>query len=302
MQTLDPKVTLGTLVLNSFDLYGKCFTCESVPEMLSSPPVRSSQTPRQGGHGVYDSLSQYGARTLPFEGVLLARTPEERLEMEWALKRYLTLSALQDYATSDGYVLVKIELEDGTLMQCYAKIASAVQFFYREESPGRHMMRGFRFSMVAKDPNLYSQTLKTESGGETYAGTNFQVIQGVSPTVPSQLYSLTPLTATCENLGTSDAPPVITITGPTTSPKVTNVTTGKFIELTGLTLGNGESVTIDVSRGSIELEDGTDVSAYWGSGSDWWVLIPGENEITLLDGNPSLIGATAEISWRDVWL
>jgi phage-related protein len=288
-----------TLTLNDHSSGAPDYLLRNTSKLLEGPDPEQTTTPRQGEHGVRTSLSQYGARTLVFEGEILGDDQGDRKTLEDLLKQGLSLRALQSYAGPDGFVLVEITDEDGSLKQCYAKIASRVTIDVTDDDPAR---RGFSFVMLAKDSFLYSQTLRSASGEETFAGTSFTVVQGASPTFPFQLSQSTRISATCDNQGTGDAAPVVTISGPTTSPKVTNVTTGKFIELTGLTLEADESVTIDVGQRTIRDQDDNDLSAYWGSGSTWWVLQAGENEITLLDASPDEIEATCLIQWRDTYI
>lgn len=303
MPAAEIKVTIHgpvTVVLNDHSSGPPAYLLRNTPKLVETPEPDQETVRRQGEHGVSTSLSGYGPRTLVFEGEIIADDQDDRKEKEETLKQALSLRALQSYAGPDGLVLVEIEDEDGALKQCYAKIVSKITFDVLDNAdPSR---RGFGFVMMAPDSFLYSQTLESESGGETYEGTNFQVVQGVSPTVPFQLYENTPPTVTCDVEGTEDTPPVITITGPTDSPKITNVTTGKFFWLDGLVLEDGQTVTIDMARRRAVDQDGTDVTAYRGSGSTWWVLQVGENEITLLDDTPSEIEATAQVQWRSAYL
>ena len=298
----DAKITIGSITFNDFSNPTKFYKVDNLPELLTTLSTESSQNALQGDHGVSDSLSYYGPRTLPFSGEIIAPTQAERIAMERALHQELRLHAIQDYASNDGYILVLFELEDGTELQCYAKIMQPPAMYYREDKIRPHLMRRFSFSMIAKDPRLYSQTLSEETGEETYEGTNFSVIQGSSPTVPFQLYQNTVVTATCDNGGNFDAPPAIVITGPTDGPVITNVTTGKFIDLDGLVLEDGESVTIDVAKKTILKNDDTDLSAYFASGSTWLVLVPGENDFELLDDSPSELEAGCTIYWRDAYI
>lgn len=295
------KVTINgpvTLTLNDHSSGAPDYLLTNTPKLLEPPEPDQTSVQRQGEHGVRTGLSRYGPRTLAFEGEILGDSQADRKAKEDDLKRCLSLRALQSFAGEDGYALVGIEDEDGSLKQCYAKIASKLSIDVIEDDPAR---RGFSFVMLTSDSFLYSQTLRSAAGEETYQGTNFMVAQGVSPKVPFQLYQTTEVSATCENAGTADAPPVVTVTGPTTSPKVTNVTTGQFIVLTGLALADGETVAIDAGRRTILKNDSTDLSAYWGSGSAWWVLAVGENEITLLDATGDALTATCLIQWRDTY-
>lgn len=302
MQTYDLQITIGSITLNDFTDRTKFYKVDNTRELLSTLTADRTEMSRQGDHGTTDSLSRYGSRTLPFSGEIVAPTIAERVQMERALQKVIALAALQDYATNDGYVLVKFKLEDGTLIQCYAKVLQPPLFSFRDEYARRHQITRFSFALVAKDPRLYGQDLLETAGEETFEGTTFGVIQGVAPTVPFSLIQNTVVSAECENEGTFDAPPVITVTGPTTSPKVMNVTTGKYIELTGLTLADGDTVEINVGKRTIKLANGTDASAYFGNGSSWLVLVPGVNDLTLLDGSPSLLQATFMIQWRNTYI
>ncbi|HYH63212.1 MAG TPA: hypothetical protein VD866_00795 [Urbifossiella sp.] len=295
------KVTIHgpvTLTLNDHSSGAPDYLLVNTPKLLEPPDPDQTTVQRQGEHGVRTSLSLYGPRTLAFEGEIIGDTQAARKVLEDQLKAGLALRALQSFAGEDGYVLVEIEDEDGSLKQCYAKIASKVSIDVIEDDPSR---RGFSFVMMTADSFLYGQTLRSASGEETYGGTSFVVAQGVSPTFPFQLYQSTRVSATCTNAGTADAPPVVTITGPTLSPKATNETTGQFIELTGLELEAGETVTIDVGQRTILADDGADLSGHWGSGSTWWVLQSGANEIALLDATGDAIEATCLIQWRDTY-
>src|SRR5207249_3798324 len=128
----------------------------------------------------------------------------------------------------------------------------------------------------------YSQTLQTQSALETVIGTNFMVVQSVAPTVPFQLYKFTFPSITCVNNGTVDAPPVLTINGPTASPKISNVLSGVTMDLSasgGLTLLAGERVVIDVNAASITKYDvsnvATNASGYLTAASGWIFIKPG---------------------------
>jgi len=289
-----------TVTFNDYTSGTPAYVLRNTPRLLSAVSLRRTSSPRQAEHGVFDSLSFYGERILAFDGEIIGSSQADRFTKEQALRSCLSLRGLQAHDGDDGYRLVQLTDEDGTLKQLYAKVLEPPMTDVIDNSdPSR---RAFAFVMVAKDPRIYGQTLHSETGEETFQGTSFQVVEGESPKIPFQLYEITLPTATCENAGTFDTPPVITITGPTTSPKVTNVTTGKYIQLTGLPLADGESVIIDVAAGTIELDDGTDASAYFAAGSSWFVLVPGENEITLLDATPSVVEAGLEVEWRDSWL
>lgn len=296
----DLKITIGDVSLNDFSDKTSFYLVRSTPELLSTVSVNRTSSPRQGQHGVFDSLSFYGERTLPFDGELVALTPTARRAMEDALRRAVALPTIQSYAGSDGYVPVRFTDEDGTLKQCYAKIAEPPSFGLTNDLNPRR--RTFSFTMVAKDPILYGQTLKSASLDETTIATSFTIVQGVTFGVPFSIVQTGASPTVCENEGTYGSPPVITINGTTDSPKIVNQTTSQFLHLDGLALAAGEYVVIDVNAKSITLSNGGDASAYLSSDSEWWVLAPGENEIYLIDDTTAALDATATVQWRDCWL
>ncbi len=296
-----------TITFNDFSSGPPAYLLHNTPEILSTLSTRQTKNPRQGAHGVIDSLTFYDDRPLAFDGEIIGTSQSDRKTKEESLKQCLALATFQSFAGSDGYFLVQFTDEDGSLKQCYAKVVTPPKFGVLDNTdPSR---RSFAFVMMAKDPNLYSQTLQSVNGPETYAGTNFQIVQSSAPTVPFQLYQVTNASVTCVNNGTKDAPPLITINGPTQSPVVKNVNTGIFMDLSGsggLTLVSGEKVVIDVSGYSITKYDAsnnaTNVSGYLTAASNWILLLTGSNQLTLLDASIDTLLATITVQWRNTYI
>jgi len=85
---------------------------------------------------------------------------------------------------------------------------------------------------------------------------------------------------TAYNTGTFETRPVITITGPITSPGVVNAATAQAVTFTGLSLGTTDQLILDMDSRQALLNSvfqPADVS------SAWWVLQPGSTQI-YLDG------------------
>lgn len=276
-------------------------------ELLTSLSTRHSETPKQGDHGVEGSLSQYGARLLTFEGQIHAQSVTQRVTMEKNLRTCLSLPRSQSYSGDDGYKLIRITDEDGHDKQFYAKIVDMPEFSYPYE--GRTKISAFRFAMIAEDPFLYDQTLTEESGPEAVFSTTFPLQDGSllalqDGSLPALQESLV-YGITVQNIGTIGAPPLITITGPTSSPVITNETTGRSMSLSGLTLLADERVEIDVSSYAITKYDASDVSSdvsgYLTTDSEWIFIEPGENQISLLDDSPETLEAAIEVDFRSAW-
>ena len=96
------------------------------------------------------------------------------------------------------------------------------------------------------------------------------------------------------NAGDLDAWPVTVITGPGESLMLSNLTTGKSINLAGeITV----PITIDTRRGVADVYDAA--GEQWsrvGLGSSLWPLVPGENRVQV-----SLTGATSASSVSMTW-
>jgi hypothetical protein len=91
---------------------------------------------------------------------------------------------------------------------------------------------------------------------------------------------------TVTNGGDVEAWPVWTITGPGSSIVLRNLTTGKELTISGLTLGAGETMTIDTRPGhkTIIRQDGTNLWPYVvlsSSTSGLWSLTDGSNSVRM---------------------
>ena len=82
-----------------------------------------------------------------------------------------------------------------------------------------------------------------------------------------------------DNMGEIDAYPIITITGKTTNPKITNLTTNEFVELDRTTTSS-DVLVIDMRERIITL-NGVSIASSRTMDSTWWKLAPGENKIVL---------------------
>lgn len=93
---------------------------------------------------------------------------------------------------------------------------------------------------------------------------------------------------TIHNGSTSDRHPLWTITGPGFYPKFVNGTSGETWALNYEILHN-ETVVIDTlaTRRTVTSSRLGDVSSYVVSGSTYWALEPGDNDVTVQMGRTS---------------
>jgi hypothetical protein len=106
--------------------------------------------------------------------------------------------------------------------------------------------------------------------------------------------------ALCHNTGNFPAEPLIELTGPMTTPEITNLRNNQVMRFTGDIL-QGEKFFIDVASRSVVDQDNESRMSQLGLASDWIELEPGMNELQVSLNTPSLSTAMS-VSWRNSWL
>lgn len=311
MPASEIEVTIGSVTLNDSLGTVPFYVLKNTAELLSNLSTRRTETEKQGGHGVEDSLSFYEARVLPFEGEMYATSQANRITMQKALQSAVRLSVAQDYATDDGYVLLLITDEDGIDKQIYAKILEPPTFNLIDT--GMPEARRFSFVMYAKDPTIHAQTLTTGTGPESYPMTTFTIQDGDLPTIQDgdlpTIQDATGAELVVTNAGNFGAAPIITITGPTTNPQINNTTSGKTMDFNrngGVALLATETLEIDVAARTATKTDvsavETDETGKLSLTSEWIYIVPGANVLTAFDDTPSILLMQCQIQFRSAWI
>lgn len=140
-------------------------------------------------------------------------------------------------------------------------------------------------SFRCPDPTWYDPAVKSSA---------FAITGGLSipMTIPMSISALTQLQV-IDNIGDLDTFPTITIPGPFTNPKITNVTTSKVISFSGLTVLTGETFIIDMDKQTAKV-DGVSVMDKRTSDSEAWALETGLNTVRF---ETSTGQATATVAW-----
>jgi phage-related protein len=148
----------------------------------------------------------------------------------------------------------------------------------------------------ATDPWIYSNTEKsvTASPGTTTGGLHFPLdfplVFGVGSSGGS---------GSATNAGTAPAPWTATITGSTPNPKITHVESGKWLELSGLTVEVGQTLEFDSKQRSILLNGTASRRGLLTPASTWFALQPGSNTIQFSSGGVTTGQLT--FKWRDTY-
>lgn len=151
------------------------------------------------------------------------------------------------------------------------------------------------FQIDCTDPRIYSQAENTGNVGlaSTGGGMSFNATFDLSFGAVSTGGNLN-----VTNDGDTDAPAVLRIDGPCTSPTVENVTQGKTLEF-DITLSASEYLEIDTENRTVLLNGTASRYSTLVSTSRWWDLAPGVNALDFRAATAT--AATLTVTWRDAW-
>lgn len=161
-------------------------------------------------------------------------------------------------------------------------------------------VKDFQFSFVAADGRIYSQdvTQTSASGSVATTGAAFPLV------FPINFGGGTGSSATVNavNAGNFPSPIVARVSGPITSPVLTNTTTGESLYIDNVTLIAGEYIDVDMLNRTVTKNDGANLYANVRfPNSVWWLLQPGANNVAL--GSSTSSGSSGvTISYRHVWV
>ncbi len=273
-----------TIDFGAVDGNGICWLWQKL-EGWDGPDVQGAGVlAKSGDHGGWPSPQYYAARTLT-----------------WTITASAPTQALRDLARA--------------ILQAAVPVSDLAVLTYNEPVPKQIQVRRsgkvtescptladvtFTVGLVAPDPRKYSvqqQTLPVTAPSVTPVG--ITVPFTVPFTLPAQQVGGS---AVATNGGSFETRPVITITGPVTSPSLTNVTTGQTVSWTGLVVPVGGILVADFSVQQAQLSlTGTNPSYRPADPfSSWWTLPPGPSTIQL--GGNADPGASAQIAWQDAWI
>lgn len=292
--------TLGTdtnqITLNDF-------SSSPVFRVVSRSPqqrdIRELDIPLPFENGISDFETLIGRTVYVLDGIMY---PGGESDYDLGLNKLRRLASLEiqqdDPLADDGYVPYVWE-EFNRSRQVFLKVL----YVQIPETTRKGLVQPFRLICKIKDPTIYSEGLSTASTAAadftTASGTAvfsfaFPIIFGASTSSVS---------VDAQNVGDLPVYPIgIRIYGPVNSPKVTNETTGEYIELSGVNLATtANSVNIAYDKDSlIVTADGTSRINSVTSGSTFFKLRPGSNVISLT-GSSISDDAYCELTYRSGW-
>lgn len=199
---------------------GNPFWLESASGLSSENVVRFSQSgPLQ------DGVSDLGYRLTP-------RTLELHLLF---------------YATTDTL----LDTYRSALLAAFRPLADISTFLYFERDDGEtrrldcRLTDEIKIELVPEEKaaKLHRATIRLRAANPLYSASS-ATIYTINHVSPGTYYGTIVLSSDV------NARPLLTITGPITDPIISNITVGDAVNLTGLTLGSAESVSLDLRTGN----------------------------------------------------
>lgn len=233
-----------------------------------------------GDHGAIPAPQYYAARSLTLKVTATASSQALRDAARAAMQAAVPVSDLALFTYNEPVPKQAYVRRSGRLTEVCLDLQSVT----------------FTVGMIAPDPRKYGTVTKTASAYAINASLTGVTVPFTMPvTLPAQPLSGS---AVIVNAGNFETRPVITITGPITSPALLNVTTGQQVSWTGLSLSATDTLGADFRAAQAYL-NGTGYRPA-DLASSWWTCPPGSTTVQLA-GNAGT-GAGFSCSWQDAYI
>lgn len=248
--------------------------------------------------GISDFETLIGQTAYIIEGIMYPGGEAEYDAGLATLRKLASLEISQDDNLSDEGYVPYVFTEFMRDKQIFMK----VKYVDIPENTRKGLVQPFRLVCKVKDPTIYGTTLKvadtsssdptTATGTAIYAFT-YPIVFGAST------YSVS---NTITNDGDLPVYPVsIVVRGPVNSPKITNSTTGEYIQVSTNLVSSTNFLRINYDKDTLSVEaDGVSVQADVTAASTYFKIQPGGNIITLT-GSSIGSGAYVQLSGYDGW-
>lgn len=293
------QATIGTdtnqIVFNNYDNTPIYRAISRAPQRRD---IRELDIPVAFENGISDFETLLGRYVYTIEGIMYPGGESEYDAGLRALRKLASLEISQeDVLSDDGYVPYVFEE-----FQQNKQIFLKVLYVQLSEDTRKGLVQPFRLVCKIKDPTIYEETLREADTGAAIFGVESGA--AVYPFSYSIVYgaSTSSVSIDANNIGDLPVYPVsITITGPVNSPKITNLSTGEYIETT-VNLGsisNELLITYDKDSLSVTL-DGVSVLNQVTESSTFFKIPPGSNQFSLT-GSSITDDARAVVAFRSGW-
>jgi len=278
------------------------FTQTPIYRLISRAPqrrqVRELDIPVPFEMGVSDWETLLGQYAYTLDGIMYPGSESEYDSGLRALRKVASLEIAQDDNLSDNGYVPYVWTDYSGQKQVFLK----VMYVQIVEDTRKGLVQPFRFICKIKDPTIYGITTKvadtSSSDPTTSSGTaefpfQYPVIYGAST------YSVSSNALNNGDLPT--CPVAITVRGPVNKPKISNTTTGEYIEVDVNLASTSNFLRIAYDKDSLSVEvDGVSKLNEVSEGSTYFKIQPGGNDISLT-GTSIGSGGYVQLSYRDAF-
>lgn len=248
------------------------------------PELRTSDVVRPRDHGMLAGADYFGGRTITIE-VIVAAASKATLET-----KLLALSRMPMGGQTESQLVFQLPGQGKRYVNARLRRRGyPVEFGYAN---GRAVMIALQF--FATDPRIYDLTGSTFSINLPVASGGL----GWAVSWPVAWSTSTSGTVTYTNSGNFESRPVVTFTGPLTSPSIQNVTTG-LTWACNFDLQTGDTLVVDFMARTVLLNGTASRYSYVLPTSSWWVLVPGANQLRITASSGS---GNASVAAHSAWM
>ena len=237
--------------------------------------IRNEEIVKEGQHGVWDFYSFYGKRLIIFEGIIIGRTEAECHEQKELMSLVTQLPSQPD-SSDDGTVVIQWTDPLGRDVEIEAKLSSSINF---TRPLGYKTQLNFILQLKSPNPIIEGQELLSEAGFLSWEMGSIHLPM----LMPSLIDIVRENIVTVDNGGNVVTNSTIRLYGssyfPITNPRVTNLTTGKFMQVNVTLADETEFVSMNSKTGEVLDQDSNDLSGSLETGSEFITLNVGNNEI-----------------------
>lgn len=277
------------------------FVIKATRRLATKRDIRSFDTPVPFDSGITDYETFVGRMFYMIDGRIYGRNEGHLYTGQNAIRKAMNIKIAQDDSESDyGYLPMKWS-ENGVAKQLLMKPL----YVDIEENRKWAMKPPFKALFKIKYPVITSQAAHSEDFSPAISGTGGILLLAAGIQITANGIQIGTSTGTgsgeIDNAGDYPAWPTITFNGTVTNPKITNVTTGEFIQINyGLTSGESIAITYDNDILTIVKNDGTNIIQYLTSDSTLFTIRPGINALSFTSANMGS-GAGCSVNIFDTW-
>lgn len=260
--------------------------------------IRDLDIPIPFENGISDFETLTGKYAYVIEGIMYPGGESEYDSGLRALRKVASLEFSQDDANSDDGYVPYIWTEASGTKQVFVKVL----YVDIREDTRKGLVQPFRFICKIKDPTIFGGTLKTASTQSVDPTTSTGTAE--FPVEFPLIFGATLFSVSSDANNGGDIPTYpqsIVVNGPINNPKITNSTTGEYIEINTNLSTSSNQLVITYDKDSLIAEvDGVSVLDNVSTNTTWFKLEPGSNNITL-SGNTIGSGAYVTVNFYDAF-